>query len=368
MSDSMTPEQQQPPSKVAIGKQLGKEFSEDDVTGLAAEVAYHLIFAIPPIIVLLVLIAALLENFTSIEVVNQLTELVDERAPADTQDILNNLITDAVDQISGGFAIVGIVTTLGIALWSGSNGLAVMMKAFNRAYDADEDRPYVKKRLTAIGLTVLMGVLVNLAIVLLVFGQRIGSWIAEQAGLGSAFELTVAIARWPLGLLFLIGMLAVLYYLAPNVEQSFRWISPGSILAVLLWVAAIFGFSTYLRFGSPGSAYGVMGSLLVFLFFLYISAIILLVGAELNAIVDRQYGSASQADLASKASLFPGEVSTSSPPTPSPPTPSTSAASYPAYAAQTSLQGSEESTWRTLMLGLVVAAATILLGRLGKRS
>lgn len=288
------------PSVTVIGKKLAKEFMDDDVMGRSAEVAYHAIFAIPPVIILFVLIAALLQDYTSITVVDRMRELVNERAPADTQDILNTLITNAVEKVGGGAAILGILSTVGVALWSGSNGIASLMKAFNRAYDTQDDRAYPKKRAVAIGLTVLVGVLINLAFVLFVFGSRIGRWAASRLGYGSSFETAVDLARWPLGILFMIGMLALLYYLAPNVEQTFRWISAGSVLATFLWLLAVFGFSIYLQFANPGSAYGALSSLLVFLFFLYITSIILLIGAELNAVLEKRYDHETLEDLATQ--------------------------------------------------------------------
>lgn len=288
------------PPIIATVRALFKGFKKDDVPGLAAEIAYHAIFAIPALILVVVLIAALVEQATSVDVVERLRTAVNDSAPQDTRDILNSLIDNAIANVSGGLASLGLVAAAAIAIWSGSNAVATMMKAFNRAYGIEEDRGYVRKKAVAIGLTLLLGGLINLAFVLLVFGQTIGTWLAEQLGFGSAFETFFAIARWPLGALLIMIVLAVLYYLGPNIEHSFRWISPGSVLATVLWVIATIGFTIYMRVSDPGSAYGSLGSLLVFLLFLYLTGIVLLVGAEFNAILERRYDPEARADIAQR--------------------------------------------------------------------
>jgi membrane protein len=185
-----------------------------------------------------------------------------------------------------------------IALWSGSNGVSTIIRAFNRAYDVDDDRAFVKKKLLSLGLTVLMGVLTVLAFTLFVFGEQIGSWVAERVGLGSAFEVMWNILRWPMAIVFFMFMLAVLYYLGPNVEQSFHWISPGSVIATLLWIVVTFGFKFYVTYANPGSAYGALGGVVVLMFYLYLSSIVFLVGAEINAVLQRRYDEKTVEDLA----------------------------------------------------------------------
>ena len=295
--DDTTSKLQKMPIK-DLGKRTFKEFREDEVTELAAGVAYHAIFAIPPMIIFVVTLAALVGQFTPIEVADRLRDLISERAPADTRDILTSIVDSAIANVSGGVASFGVIVSALVALWSGSNGVSTIIRAFNRAYDVDEDRPFIKKKLVSIGLTVLMGVLIILAFTLFVFGAQIGTWVAELVGLGSAFELVWNILRWPLAIIFVMFMLAVLYYLGPNVEQSFQWISPGSVVATLLWIAVTFGFKFYVTFANPGSAYGALGGIVVLLFFLYLSSIVFLVGAEINAVLQRRYDEETVKDLA----------------------------------------------------------------------
>jgi membrane protein len=288
-----------------LGKELIEDFKKDRVTTLAAAFAYHTVFAIPALLILTLSLAALLESVTSVRVTENLREMIQDRAPADTKELLNSIVDNAIAQVSGGGASLGVLLTALLALWSGSNAVNALVESFNLAYGVEEGRPFVRKKLLVLGLTLLLALMINLSFVLLVYGERIGSWIADKAGLGSAFDVTWNIARWPLAIVAISFILAVLYYAGPNIEQSFRWISPGSVLATVLWLVATAGFGLYLRFSNPGSAYGVLGSVLVLLFYLYVTGIIFLIGAELNALLGRRYDPETVEDLATRPDADP---------------------------------------------------------------
>ena len=276
------------PLKV-LGKRFVGEFSNDDLPGMAAEIAYHLTFALAPILILLVTLAAVLNTFTNIPVVENLRSVVDQHAPLDLQTVFDSVIKNAVEKANGGAASIGAIFSALIALWSASNAVSALMKGINRAFDVGEQRSFIRKKLLALGLTVMFLLLFNAAFVLFVFGPQLGKWIAGRVGLGSVFAIAWNIARWPVAIVFIMLFLALLFYFGPNVEQSIRWVSPGSIVATILWVAAVFGFKLYLAVSNPGSAYGVFGALVVLLFFLYVSGLIFLIGAELNAVLQKRY-------------------------------------------------------------------------------
>jgi len=282
----------------AITKELYRKFNEDNVLSLAAAFAYRMVFAAPAMIILTITIAAVLEQITSIDVADRLRDLIRDRAPAETADLLNSIVDNAIARAGTGQASVGIAITAAIALWSGSSGIGSLMDSFNRAYEVRESRTFLQKRMEMLGLTLLLTLAVNLAFVLLVYGQRIGHWVVDRWGVGSQFDTIFGIMRWPIAVGSMMVMLAVLYYIGPNVELSFRWISPGSILATCLWFLAAAGFGLYLTIGNPGSAYGALGSVLVFLFFLYITGAIFVLGAELNAVLGKRWDPAAVEDLA----------------------------------------------------------------------
>lgn len=288
-----------------LGKDLYKEFSKDNVTTMAQAFAYNTVFAMPALIILTVTVAALVNQVTNIPVTENLRDFINDRAPAETKDLLNTIVDNAIAEVSGGGATLGVAITALLALWSGSNAVGALTGAFNRAYGVTEGRPFVRRKLLQVGLTLLLALFVNLAFALLVFGRRIGTWIADQAGLGSAFDMVWNLLRWPLSIASVALILAVLYYAGPNIEQSFRWISPGSIIATVLWLAATAAFGIYLQFSNPGSAYGVVGSVLVLLFFLYMTGVIFLIGAEVNALIAKKYDPEVIEDLATKPEATP---------------------------------------------------------------
>jgi len=275
-----------PAAAKALGTELYGAVKEDEVPTRAAAFAYNTAFALPALILLTVALAALVDRVTNVAVADHLRNLIRDRAPADTKDFLNGIVDNAIGKVGGGGASMGVLFAAVLALWGGSNAVGSLIEAFNRAFDAEEDRPFLKKKLLTLGLTLLLALLVNLAFVLLVFGGRIGHWVAERAGLGGAFDVLWNLLRWPVAVAAVVLGLAVLYCVGPNVARPFRWVSPGAVLATVLWLVAAAGFGLYLRFANPGSAYGAVGGVLVLLFFLYITGIVFLVGAELDAILD----------------------------------------------------------------------------------
>jgi membrane protein len=281
-----------------VAKDLFNKIRNDQVPHLAAAFAYNTVFAIPALIILTITMAAVVDQATSVHVAERLRDTIQDRAPADTKELLTSLVDNAVARVGGGKASLGLVTAAVLALWSGSNAIGALMNAFNLAYDVQDKRPFGRRKLLSFGLTLLLAVVINAAFVLLVFGRRIGEWIAGQVGLGSTFDTVWAIARWPIAIVSIALLLAVLYYVGPDVEQSFRWISPGSAAATLAWLLATGLFGLYLHISNPGSAYGALGSVLVLLFFLYITGLIFIVGAELNALLASRYDERTIKDLA----------------------------------------------------------------------
>jgi len=289
----------------SLGKELLAKFKQDKVTSLAAAFAYFTVFAIPALIILSVAIAAWLNDATNVQVVEHLKTSINDRAPADTKQLLNSIVDNAVAKVGNGASFGAILAAL-IALWSGSAAVGALIEAFNIAYGVEEDsRSFIKKKGTTLGLTLLLALFINLAFILLVFGRRIGQWIADQVGLGSAFNVLWNVLRWPLAIAAIMAILAVLYYAGPDIEQSFPWISPGSVVATILWLIATAVVGIYVSFFKPGSAYGVVGSVLVLLFFLYVTGIVFLLGAELNALLAKRYDPETVRDLARKPEADP---------------------------------------------------------------
>jgi membrane protein len=264
-------------------QRLIQKAKQDDILGLAAEIAYHWIFAIPPMLILMVLTGAFLDKVADVNVVGELRTRIDERAPADTASVLNRLLDNAVAEVGNGTVSLGVLLAAIIAIWSGSNGIVALMKALNRVAGIEERRTYVRKRLLSIGLTLLLVGILNAAFVILVYGRQIGERVANELSAGRLFEIGWTLALWPMAIVALALTIAFVYAAAPSSGIPIRWVTPGTVAATALWLLLVLGFGTYLRFSDPGSAYGVLGGVIVLMFFLYLTAAVLLLGAEVDA-------------------------------------------------------------------------------------
>lgn len=270
---------------VAISKETVNEFRRNDLMGMAHQAAYSLIFALPPLLIFFTALSSLAVRYTGVDVFAQVLDVARRGLPPPIYQTVDIVLKSAQSKAGTDVLSIGLV----LALWGASGAVGAMMKAFNRAYDADDHRSYVKRKAIQIGLTLGLSVLVLASFILFVFGQRLGAWVAGRLGLGATFAAAWNIGRWPVIVIFSMVALAILYWAAPAIPKTFRWITPGAVLATLLWLGATFGFSLYLQIADPGSAYGALGALVVFLFFLYISSVILLLGAQLDAVVELRY-------------------------------------------------------------------------------
>src|SRR5215213_11376569 len=252
-----------------------QEFQRDDSLGLAAQLAYYLILALFPFILVLV---SLMGTFGSPELASTVLDYFRQVMPEDVYKLIKTYTTDI---ISGNHPApylfsFGILFTI----WSASGAFAALINALNRAYDVQETRPFWKVRGMAILMTLGLSVLILIGVLLLVLGPQIGTAIADVFGLEETFLLVWDIARWPAALFFMVFTVALLYYFAPDVEQPFRWITPGGLIGVLLWVLASVAFNFYVsNFGSYNKTYGSIGAVIVLLLYLYISSLTILFGA-----------------------------------------------------------------------------------------
>jgi membrane protein len=260
-----------------------QEFQRDDALGIAAQLAYYLILALFPFILVLV---SLLGTFGSEELASEVLgyfqQVMPEQAYAIIKDFTDNIISGKAE--APGLFTFGILFTL----WAASGAFAALINALNRAYDVQETRPFWKVRGIAILMTLGLSVLILIGVLLLVLGPQIGEAIANVFGLERTFLLVWEVARWPVALFFMMFTVALLYYFAPDVDQPFRWITPGGLIGVVLWVLASVGFNFYVsNFGSYNKTYGSIGAVIVLLLYLYISSLTILFGATLNATLVR---------------------------------------------------------------------------------
>lgn len=283
------------------------ELWRDNVFGVAAEIAFFLCLAIPPFLMLLLIVAALANQHTGLNVVESLQGLINDNAPQESQELFNSVIDKALTRASSGIDSLALVGTLLVSIWSISNGVGALIRAANHAYGVEETRSLLRRKLTSLGLSALIIVTVNPAIILFFFGGRIGQRLADRYDLGTAFTVIWRLGRWPLAIVFIVLLLAVIYRYGPNCDQSFRWASTGSIVATALWLIGAFGFRFYMDHIGISSLYGAIGILLVALAFVYMTAFAFLVGAEINAVLARRYDREASSNL--KADRIPSQVS-----------------------------------------------------------
>ena len=266
----------------AVFKRTVKEFMADDCLGLAQQIAFSSLLAFFPSMILLVGLLGLIGAY------DELGEFLGLVAPG--------AVTDAIDiakeSAAGQEASASIAFALGLfgALWAASGAMSSLVKAVNAAYDRIETRPFWRVRLISLLLVFLTGFVLAGMFVLIVFGGPIGEAIAEKANLGGAFDLVWTLVRWPIAFVAVLLFFALLYYLAPNVDhRNWKWITPGSLLAGVLWLVLSGLFALYTSFSdSYDQTYGTLAGGIVLLLWLYYSATAVLFGAELNAELDRQ--------------------------------------------------------------------------------
>jgi membrane protein len=264
-------------SPITLGKRAIREFMDDDMTTHAAALSYHALLALFPFFIFLI---ALLGFLQIPGFFDQILEQARTALPQDAYQRLRDVTTEIQNQQSGGLLSFGILG----AIWAAASGIRSLMKAFNTAYDAEETRPIWKIYLLSILYTVGLAVLVIAAVAVMLLGPQAMEWLADQIGLGGAFVTIWTWLRWPLAVILLTLVAAIVYYVSPNVEQPFTLITPGSVIAVIVWILASIGFSIYVsNFGNYNATYGSLGGVIVMLFYFFISAAVLLLGAEINA-------------------------------------------------------------------------------------
>ncbi|QAU34148.1 YihY/virulence factor BrkB family protein [Janthinobacterium sp. 17J80-10] len=260
-----------------------RHFIDDDMATYAAALAYHILFALFPFIMFLI---ALSGFFELTEMFEWLRQQAKSFLPPLAMDQVNRVINE-LQLPQKGLLSFGAIT----ALWLASQGIRAIMAAMNVAYDTPESRPAWKLYPLSILYTTGIALLLLLAASLLIVGPQAMQWLAQLAGLEQLFVTLWAWLRLPAALLVLSLVIAFAYYAAPNVAHRFRMITPGSILAVVIWVAASLGFSYYVQnFGNYSVMYGSIGAVIVLLLYLYLSAAAFLFGAEVNAVIEREAG------------------------------------------------------------------------------
>ncbi|MEJ3745870.1 YihY/virulence factor BrkB family protein [Actinomycetes bacterium KLBMP 9797] len=264
-------------------KRTVREFRDDNLTDWAAALTYYAVLSIFP--GLLVLVSAL--SLFGQSIIQSLIDNMDTIAPGPVGDILKPG-AQSLTQAQGTAGILVIVGLAG-ALWSASGYVAAFMRASNAIYDVPEGRPLWKTLPVRLGVTIVVGVLLAVSALMVVFTGSLADRVGNAIGAGSALLTAWGILKWPILVVLVSQMFALLYWASPNAKQGgYKWISPGGLLAVVLWILASAGFAFYVgNFGSYNKTYGALGAVIIFFVWLWISNNAILLGAEFDAELHR---------------------------------------------------------------------------------
>lgn len=268
----------------AVLKGTLKEFRKDELTDRAAALTYYGILALfPALLALISLLGVAGESAT-----REALDTIEKVAPSAVQDVLS----DAVRQLQGSAGVGSLMAVLGLllAVWSASGYVAAFIRTANAVYDVPEGRPVWKVLPVRVGVTVVLMVLAVISSVIVVFTGSLAEEVGSALGIGDTALTAWSIAKWPVLVVLVTIMIAILYWATPNARVSgFRWITPGSVLALLIWLLASAGFALYVaNFGSYNKTYGTFAGVIVFLVWLWITNLAILLGLEWDAELARQ--------------------------------------------------------------------------------
>lgn len=265
-----------------LSQRLWHESLRDELLGRAAQLSYYILLALFPALIFL---TALMGVFSVENYMPQLMGYLRQVLPNDALSMVERFLK----QIAEGSG-TNILSLGGLgALWASSSGVTAIMDALNVVYGVKTDsRPFWRVRLMAIALTIGLAGFVILSLTLVLYGASIGAWIADFVGLGRVFIVAWNLLQWPAVVGIMLLVVGVIYYVCPDIHQDWRWVSPGSAFAVAMWLVVSMGFKVYVdNFGDYNKVYGSIAGVIVLMLWFYWSGMVLLVGGEINAEIDK---------------------------------------------------------------------------------
>lgn len=287
-----------------LAKRVWAEIQADNVFGRAAELSYYFLLALFPFLIFLTsIIGLVLGSGTGTR--HALFDYLGRIMPPSAFQLISNTMYEVSESTGSGKLSFGILA----ALWAASNGLGAITESLNTAYDLEETRPWWKQRLTAIGLTIALSIFIIVALVLVVAGGRIAEWLAAHYGFGPVFPLAWKIIQWPAVLACMTFAFALIYYVAPDFrKQSWQWLTPGSVIGVVLWLLVSLGFRVYLHyFNSYNATYGSLGAVIILMLWLYFTGAAVLIGGEVNSEIENAAAKQGDPEAKEKGEKAPDE-------------------------------------------------------------
>lgn len=265
---------------VNLAKRVWADIGKDKIFGRAAQLAYYFLLALFPLLLFLTsVIGVLIGSGTGLR--HSLFDYLGKVLPGSASQLVSSTMLEVSTASGGGKISFGILA----ALWAASNGMGAISDSLNAAYKVEETRPWWKQRLTAVTLTIALSVLIIGALILVLYGGRIADGLATSYGFGIVFSVLWRILQWPIVLIFLLLAFALIYYWAPDLhDQDWKWVSPGAVVGVFLWLMVSLSFRLYLHFfDSYSKTYGSMGAVIVLMLWFYLTGASILIGGEINS-------------------------------------------------------------------------------------
>ena len=272
-----------------LGLRVWRELGEDAILGRSAQLSFYFLLSMFPFLLFLVIaLGYLLEEGPSVR--ETLVHYLSVVAPRSTPALIDTTLRQVAEGSRTGRLSLGLL----IALWAASSGVVAISNALNVAYEIQESRPWWKRRLVAIALTLALLVLMMTAFLLITYGRELAQAIAARHGLGPIFTALWTVLQWPAALAFVLLTFNLIYVYAPNVQhRTWHWLMPGTVVGVALWLLISFGFKAYLSvYNTYSATYGSMATMVILLLWFFLSGIALLVGGEVNSEIERASGSA----------------------------------------------------------------------------
>lgn len=277
-------------------RRVWKRANEDDIFGHAAQLSYYFLLALFPFLLFLITLFGYFSGASS-DLRRELITYLSSVVPGSAVRLVIATVDEITQARGGGKLSFGLMA----ALWAASSGMSAIGETLNHAYGVRETRPWWKVRLVSMALTIALSILILSALALVLYGGQLGQVLAASVGLGNAFTATWAVLRWPIALVFVFLSFALIYHFAPDLspksnDQNFaaadyrrRWLTPGVLVAVMLWLAVSLGFRLYLHFfNSYSVTYGSLGALIVLMLWFYLTGAAILLGGEINCELERR--------------------------------------------------------------------------------
>jgi membrane protein len=285
-----------------LAKRVYAETTDDDVLGRAAQLSYYFLLALFPALLFMTSLLGYFAGEDS-QLRASLFNYLSAVLPGEASKLVAETVNDVTQASGGGKLSFGILATL----WAASNGMGAISESLNAAYDLKETRSWWKVRLIAVGLTLALSFLIISSLVLVLYGHDLADTVAVKFGLGAAFALAWKVLQWPIVLGFVLLAFALIYYFAPDSrEQDWKWITPGAIVGVALWLLVSFGFKAYLSFFNSYSAtYGSLGAVIILMLWFYFTGVAILVGGEMNSEIENEMAKQGAPDAKEKGEKAP---------------------------------------------------------------